>query len=429
MKETAMNNFYIPAPVLFALDRLHGAGYHAYVVGGCVRDFLMRRTPGDYDVTTSAKPEQTLAAFSDCRVVETGLQHGTVTLVRDGMNIEITTYRVDGVYLDGRHPENVTFTDDLAEDLCRRDFTVNAMAYSPDAGVIDCHGGLDDMKNRVISCVGSAEKRFSEDGLRILRALRFSSVLDFTPDAECDAGVRKLAPLLDKISRERIYVELTKLLGGPAAPRILRGYPDIIARILPGLTEVSAEKTAERLERLRVFCGKHGIVPGKKEADALHYALLFADTDAKLCRRLMQSLKPSREELTAAENVQKFGNAADLFADGTTDYAVRRLMKNGGDDFPEKVMLYRYAVGRTDEESACAVIRTAAKLRDCGACVRLSQMNIGGGDLMPLGFAGQKIGLALNTLLERVMREELENDREVLLRAAKELADDWMREV
>ncbi|MBO5258030.1 MAG: polynucleotide adenylyltransferase, partial [Clostridia bacterium] len=194
-----MNNFFIPAPVLFALDRLHGAGYHAYVVGGCVRDFLMGRTPGDYDVTTSAKPEQTLAVFADCRVVETGLQHGTVTLVRDGMNIEITTYRVDGVYLDGRHPEQVTFTDDLAEDLCRRDFTVNAMAYSPEAGVIDNHDGLADMKNRVISCVGNAEQRFSEDGLRILRALRFSSVLDFTPDDECSAGVRTLAPLLDKI--------------------------------------------------------------------------------------------------------------------------------------------------------------------------------------------------------------------------------------
>ncbi len=416
-----MNNFYIPAPVLFALDRLHAAGYHAYVVGGCVRDFLMGRTPGDYDVTTSAKPEQTLAVFSDCRVVETGLQHGTVTLVRDGMNIEITTYRVDGVYLDGRHPENVTFTDDLAEDLCRRDFTVNAMAYSPDSGVIDYHEGLRDMENRVISCVGSAEKRFSEDGLRILRALRFSSVLGFTPDEECDAGVRKLAPLLDKISRERIYVELTKLLGGPAAPRILRGYPDIIARILPGLAEPSAEKTAERIERMRAFLAEQGMSLDKKDADALHYALLFADTDAKLCRRLMQSLKPSRDELTAVEAVQKFGNASDIFADKPFAYAVKLLMKAGGDDFPKKVVLYKYAVGTLDEKTACAVIRTADELTESGACVRLAQMKIGGSDLMPLGFAGPKIGLALNTLLDRVMREELENDREVLLCAAETL--------
>lgn len=423
MKDTAMNNFYIPAPVLFALDRLHAAGCHAYVVGGCVRDFLMGRTPGDYDVTTSAKPEQTLAVFADCRVVETGLQHGTVTLVRDGMNIEITTYRVDGVYLDGRHPENVTFTDDLAEDLCRRDFTVNAMAYSPDSGVIDYHEGLRDMENRVISCVGSAEKRFSEDGLRILRALRFSSVLDFTPDSECADGVRKLAPLLDRISRERIYVELTKLLGGPAAPRILREYPDIIARILPGLEEMSAEKTAERIERLRHFLAEHSIKPDKKDADALHYALLFADTDTKLCRRLMQSLKPSRDELNAAETVQKYGNAADTFTDKPLVYAVKLLMKAGGDDFPEKVALHKYAVGAIDEETACAVIRTAEELAENGSCVRLAQMKIGGSDLMPLGFAGPKIGLVLNTLLDRILREELENDREVLLRAAKDFAE------
>ena len=421
-----MNSFYIPAPVLFALDRLHGAGYHAYVVGGCVRDFLMGRTPGDYDVTTSAKPEQTLAVFADCRVVETGLQHGTVTLVRDGMNIEITTYRVDGVYLDGRHPENVTFTDDLAEDLCRRDFTVNAMAYSPDSGVIDYHEGMRDMENRVISCVGSAEKRFSEDGLRILRALRFSSVLDFTPDGECDAGVRKLAPLLDRISRERIYVELTKLLGGPAAPRILRNYPDIIARILPGLDEASAEKTAERLERMRHFLSEHKMSPGKKDADALHYALLFADTDGKLCRRLMQSLKPSRDELSGVESVQKYGNAAESLAGDSFVYAVKLLMKAGGDDFPMKVAVYKYALGLLDGETAAAVIRTADELRAGGACVRLAQMQVGGSDLMPLGFAGPKIGLALNTLLDRVMRDELENDRETLLNAAKELTETSM---
>lgn len=414
-----MNNFFIPAPVLFALDRLHGAGYHAYVVGGCVRDFLMGRTPGDYDVTTSAKPEQTLAVFADCRVVETGLQHGTVTLVRDGMNIEITTYRVDGVYLDGRHPEQVTFTDDLAEDLCRRDFTVNAMAYSPEAGVIDYHDGLADMKNRVISCVGNAEQRFSEDGLRILRALRFSSVLDFTPDDECSAGVRTLAPLLDKISRERIYVELTKLLGGIAAPRILRGYPDIIARILPGLTEASAEQTAGRIERLRKFRETYEIPLDKKAADALHYVLLFADADAKLCRRLMQSLKPSRDELSAVESVQKYGNAPETFAEKPLDYAVKLLMKAGGDDFPKRIALYRQALGTMDDMTAQTVIHTAEELREAGACVRLAELAVTGRELMPLGFAGPALGKTLNALLDRVMRGELANEREILLNAAE----------
>ena len=414
-----MNEFQIPEAVVFALNRLHASGYHAYVVGGCVRDFLMARTPGDYDVTTSAKPEQTLAVFSDCRVVETGLKHGTVTLVRGGMNIEITTYRVDGVYLDGRHPENVTFTDDLAEDLCRRDFTVNAMAYSPDAGVIDYHGGMEDIGNRVISCVGSAEKRFSEDGLRILRALRFSSVLDFTPDDECDAAVHKLAGLLDKISRERIYVELTKLLGGPAAPRILRKYPDIIARILPGLREEWAADTAELLERLRGFVREHAIELTKTDLDALHYALLFSKADAKLCRRLMQSLKPSRDELNAVESVQKYGNSDEAFAENEFGYAVRLRMKAGGDDFPKKTALYQYAVGTVGTDEAMRVIRAAEELRASGACVRLADLRVTGSDLMPLGFAGPKIGLALNGLLDRVMRGELENDHDVLMDAVK----------
>ncbi len=421
MKEMTMNEFQIPEAVVFALNRLHASGYHAYVVGGCVRDFLMRRTPGDYDVTTSAKPEQTLEVFSDCRVVETGLKHGTVTLVRGGMNIEITTYRVDGVYLDGRHPENVTFTDDLAEDLCRRDFTVNAMAYSPDSGVIDYHGGMEDIEKHVISCVGSAEKRFSEDGLRILRALRFSSVLDFTPDDECDAAVRKLAGLLDKISRERIYVELTKLLGGPAAPRILRRYPDIIARILPGLGDEAVGKAADFIERLRAFVRENNIELEKSGIAALNYALLLSAADGKLCHKLMQSLKPSRDELQGVESVQKYGNSAEPFAENEFCYAVKLLMKAGGNDFPKKTALYKYAIGSFDEETAVRTIRTAEELRESGACVRLADLQVTGSDLMPLGFAGPRIGLALNGLLDRVMCGELDNDHAVLLDAAKAL--------
>lgn len=412
-------DFYIPAPVLFALDRLHAAGYPAYVVGGCVRDFLMGRTPGDYDVTTAAKPEQTLTVFADCRMVETGLQHGTVTLVRDGMNIEITTYRVDGVYLDGRHPEGVTFTADLAEDLCRRDFTVNAMAYSPDEGVIDCHNGLRDMENRTISCVGSAEKRFSEDGLRILRAMRFASVLDFTTDNECDRAVRKLAGLLDKISRERIYVELTKLLGGVAAPRILRQYAEIVARILPGLPADAAVSAADFLENLRRFCRDHAIVVDESARDALHYALLFASVEEKTCRRLMQSLKPSRDELRGTESLQKYGNTE--LAEEDFSYSVKLLMKAGGDEFPKQVGLYKYAVGTMEEADALRMIRKAEELCAAGACVRLDGLHLTGNELMKIGLRGADIGRTLNFLLDRVMREELPNDADVLLEAAKSM--------
>ena len=162
----------LPGPVLFVTERLEAAGFHAYAVGGCVRDALMGRVPGDYDVTTDAKPAEMQAVFADCRVVETGLKHGTLTVVKDGMNVETTTYRIDGTYGDGRHPDGVTFTDRLADDLGRRDFTVNAMAYAPGVGIVDLFGGREDLARRSIRCVGRAADRFGEDGLRILRALR-----------------------------------------------------------------------------------------------------------------------------------------------------------------------------------------------------------------------------------------------------------------
>ncbi|MBQ4354008.1 MAG: hypothetical protein IJC71_03850, partial [Clostridia bacterium] len=278
----------IPEEVLFVISRLESCGYHAYCVGGCVRDHLMGRTPGDYDVTTSAKPDEMLRIFSDCRLVETGLQHGTVTIVRGGMNIEVTTYRIDGTYDDGRHPDHVTFTDRLSDDLCRRDFTINAMAYSPERGIADLFGGQNDLERKIIRCVGRAEERFSEDGLRIMRALRFAAVLDFAPDEECAAAVRTLVHLLDRISRERIYTELTKLLGGIGAARILRAFPAVIAHVLPGVTAEDVEKAADAIAR------DDALYAAERREAAMRYALLFArlsDADAK---NAMQSLKPSK---------------------------------------------------------------------------------------------------------------------------------------
>ena len=171
---------FLPQPVRDVISRLQDSGFSAYAVGGCVRDSLMGRTPGDYDVTTSARPDDMRRCFADWRVLETGLRHGTVTVVRGGMQIETTAYRIDGVYADHRHPTGVTFTDSLEEDLSRRDFTVNAMAYSDRDGIVDRFGGQRDLRDRIIRCVGEPEKRFQEDGLRILRAMRFAAVLDFT---------------------------------------------------------------------------------------------------------------------------------------------------------------------------------------------------------------------------------------------------------
>ena len=224
----------LPADVAALLAMLRDAGFPAYTVGGCVRDALLGITPHDWDICTSALPDQMQQVFKDLHTVETGLKHGTLTVVREHMNIEVTTYRVDGAYSDGRRPDSVSFADRLSDDLSRRDFTVNAMAWAPGSpetggGLTDLFGGRADLENRIIRCVGRAGERFSEDGLRILRALRFASVLRFSPDPECAAAVRSMASMLEKISRERIYAEITKLLGGGDAGRILGEFPDVVA--------------------------------------------------------------------------------------------------------------------------------------------------------------------------------------------------------
>ena len=192
----------LPGTVKTILNTLHHAGYEAYAVGGCVRDSLLHRVPDDWDITTSARPEQVKALFS--HTVDTGIEHGTVTVLIGSKTHEVTTYRIDGKYEDCRHPENVTFTASLKEDLKRRDFTINAMAYNEEEGLIDLYGGLKDLEAGVIRCVGPAEERFSEDALRILRAVRFSAQLDFSIDRDTLAGVILLAPNLEKISAERI---------------------------------------------------------------------------------------------------------------------------------------------------------------------------------------------------------------------------------
>ena len=200
----------IPPQVEWILKKLRDSGYEAFAVGGCVRDTILNRIPGDWDITTSAKPVEVKAVFG--KTVDTGLQHGTVTVIRDHVGYEITTYRIDGEYEDGRHPREVEFTSDLREDLRRRDFTINAMAYSPETGLVDIFGGMEDLKNRTIRCVGNAVERFGEDALRIMRAVRFASQLDFSIEEETYRALSGIAPNLAHVSKERIQVELTKTL-------------------------------------------------------------------------------------------------------------------------------------------------------------------------------------------------------------------------
>lgn len=224
-----------PRPVVRLIRTLNEAGYEAYAVGGCVRDALLGRQPNDWDLTTSALPEQIKACFANRRVIETGIKHGTVTVLDGGVPYEITTYRLDGAYSDHRRPDSVEFVSDLKEDLRRRDFTVNAMACHPETGVVDLFGGQDDLRAGIIRCVGEPEHRFTEDALRILRALRFASTYDFAIAPATGRAALKLAPTLQNVSPERIFVELKKLLCGKGARRVLAEYSDILFTIFPAL--------------------------------------------------------------------------------------------------------------------------------------------------------------------------------------------------
>ena len=230
--------FNLPSHVEYILATLEAAGYHAHIVGGSVRDLLLGKNPDDFDITTSALPEETKAVFSDKRTVDTGIKHGTVSLILDGKPYEITTYRLDGEYKDSRHPEAVYFTKNIVEDLSRRDFTVNAMAYNPTTGLVDPFGGRDDLKLGIIRAVGDPYVRFNEDALRILRGIRFSSVLGFKIEDKTSKAIREKRQLLSKVSAERIYVELKKMLSGIDSYSVVLNYPEVITQVLPMLDEV-----------------------------------------------------------------------------------------------------------------------------------------------------------------------------------------------
>ena len=410
------NKIPTPAPVARVLSVLHRAGYEAYIVGGCVRDHLMGRIPGDYDVTTSALPEETMDAFAGWRIVETGLKHGTVTVVarqEDGTfyNVEVTTFRIDGEYLDNRHPAEVTFTRSLAEDVARRDFTVNAMAYSDPTGVIDLYDGQADLQKKIIRCVGDAEKRFREDGLRILRALRFSSVLDFTP-AEDDGdetrmstteAVHALRALLKGISRERIHVELTKLLMGKGAGRILRAFPDVLETILPMLTESRTTDAADAMERLPL-----GKLP------ELHYAALFAGCDEPEMREGIRSLKMSRAEERLIRGLWE-NRTVQPEKTGNPRYALRKMAGTYGYDFCRQQAMLVYAAGLTDEAGLAHMTAAVDALEAEAPCCSLKELAVNGQDLQKAGITGPKLGETLAALLELVLRDEVPNEKEILL--------------
>ena len=391
MKDFVMD---LPGNVAFILDKMKSAGYEAHVVGGSVRDAVLGRERGDYDITTNALPEETKAVFDGYRIIETGIKHGTVTLVLDGEPYEITTYRLDGDYKDNRHPDSVTFTSLLGEDLMRRDFTVNAMAYNPDTGITDLFGGRQDSADRLIRAVGDPYKRFDEDALRILRALRFAAVLDFEIESETAVAIRSRAHLLSSISKERIYTELKKLVMGVSALKILTEYADVIAPLTCGLL-------IENVPKKELF--------DKSELQTRFAALflLNSDSPSEHGYRVLTELKTDKLTRSGVSDTLRVYKDID-FKDET---AVLRHLADYGAELTLSALKLGVLTEKFGEREEALYLSALAS----GKPYAISQLAVRGNDIASLGVRGEKIGEALKKLLYTVIDGRVENERKALL--------------
>ncbi len=431
----------IPQAVSFLLNQLTQAGYSAWAVGGCVRDALLGRTPHDWDICTSALPEEIREVFSACHLVETGLKHGTLTVVLNHVPYEITTYRLDGTYTDHRHPDSVRFISDVREDLSRRDFTINAMACDRDGQVLDLFEGRQDLEGRLIRCVGDPARRFGEDALRVLRALRFASVLDFQIEPETDRAIRQCYPTLARVASERIREELIRLLCGPGFARILREYTEVLSFLLPDLAPCVGyaqdnphhlytvwEHTVRAMEgvppepvyRLTMLFHDTG-KPRSRTTDAKgvgHYAG-HPRISAEIARSALLGLHCDR---ALTDRVCRLTEAHDIPLDPSRRTLLRRLNVYGEEDLRALFIIHRadrIATGTRNPQHADERFRelnTALDLLLAGQpCYRLKDLAVGGKDLLALGFRGPRVGALLQTLLNRVIDGELPNERDALL--------------
>ena len=437
----------LPDKVHNIINTLEEAGYEAYAVGGCVRDSILGREPDDWDITTSAKPEETKHLFP--RTVDTGIKHGTVTVLLGGEGFEVTTYRIDGTYEDGRHPTEATFTANLKEDLRRRDFTINAMAYNDRSGLVDLYGGLADMENRVIRCVGDAGERFDEDALRMLRAVRFSAQLGYRIDEATGEAVRALAPNLQKISAERIQAELVKLVTSPHPDYLRNAYElGITAQILPEFD--LCMETPQRHKHHCYDVGEHILhsMLGVEADKVLRLGMLFHDIGKpqtltidpdgtthnkkhpfegeKITRKVMRRLKFDND---TTDKVTKLVLYHD-YDIAPTEAGVRRAVNRIGEDIFPMIFTVRRAdiAAQSDymrEEKLAKVAHIEKLYREILArrdAVTVKDLAISGNDLIAEGMPpGRQIGETLSALLERVLDDPSLNTKEILLKLYKEV--------
>lgn len=442
------HEFVIPDYIQELLAKLDYRGCPGYLVGGCVRDTLLGATPEDYDIAAAASPQTLLHCFDGYKVLQTGARYGTVTVVADGHPVEITSLRREGIYTDSRHPDKVEYTEDIIEDLARRDFTINAMAYRPDTGLIDPFDGQEDLRRRVLSCVGDAAQRFSEDALRILRAMRFCAVLGFTPDPALIRAANAQAFLLEKISAERIFQELVKMLCGKHAGKVMHQFPVPLCTVIPELAPAvdfdqknphhvytvygHIAKTVDACPRekvLRLTMLLHDIakpyVMTEDEKGIRHFrghqersagmareilTRLSCDkkTVDKVCRLILyHDIRPAVDRVSIHRYLLQVG-----YADALLLVHVRRA------DLSAQAPAYHFQFPLIDQSEK--MIRALQKE---GAPVCVQELAVDGRDLLSLGIpSGPRIGETLDSLLQSVAGGEVENERRALLTLTKQLA-------
>jgi len=394
------------------LDALHGAGHAAYAVGGCVRDSLLGLDPHDWDLCTSARPEQVMALFGEEKCIPTGLQHGTVTVKQGGRLYETTTFRTEGAYSDGRHPDAVCFVPDVREDLARRDFTINAMAYSAEEGLIDPFGGRDDLAAHLVRAVGEPERRFEEDALRILRLYRFAARFGFAIDPATGAAARALGPHLDCVSAERIQEELLKLLAAPRPGSYLE--PAVLAVVLPEL------EPEEQPERFAELCRTIDRIEPTAENVPARLAALLCPLGEAGARKALRKLKCSNaltDEVTALEREAPGTPGSEM------QLTAKRLL--GRYELQTIQRLTALCSARHPEQAgAFAALRAEAEqLTAENACCRVSQLAVNGRDLMAAGVRpGPGLRQVLNALLEAVITGQTPNEKDALLAAAAQFS-------
>jgi len=442
-----VNSFkiHIPSRIKSALDKLHHAGYEAYVAGGCIRDTFLGKEPHDWDIATSAAPKEVQSLFDGCRQIDTGLKHGTLIVIIDKEPVEITTFRVDGEYSDGRRPDTVSFTLSITEDLSRRDFSINACAAAGNL-LIDPFGGLEDAKNQLIRCVGNPVQRFTEDALRILRGIRFASVLNFKVEEKTKAAMFECMKLLKNVSQERITEEFCKTLQGMNVRNTLLEFRDIMVSILPEIKEMTdfdqhnkyhvhdvyehSLKAVELIESshvLRVTMFFHDIgKPSCFTLDEKNVGHFYGhpEISAQMTEKILQRMKFSTADNGTVTELVKYHDIQI----GATAKSVKKLLSKLGEVQFRRLLKVKKAdimaqnplFAKKRLEFLDMIQLIFNEIITANTCVSLRDLAVNGVDLIQLGIPqGKQIGIILNRLLEMVLNEELENKKDALLEIAK----------